>query len=374
MSTAPAFIQQLFGSDGKTLSGGKLYSFTGGSTNLPKPLYSDKDLIIETTNPLIADGSGVLPQYFMTSGAYKFECRSDENTLLWTRDWIYGTTGTTSGSEDTFKVKTDQFDTEDYLVEKVISGEGIDVVNVTGSQRQLQINNQGKVKTNAGDTLGYLDSKVSNSDSILWGTVGNKLTATVQTSAISASIPGDRKTVVDEEDLDVPGYLSDKIAAGVGPVTVTVEQAGQHKQLHINVYDVGKTAVSENDSYDYLSKKLIAGAGITITSASDLAGEKLIINSRTNTWRPIKYVSSDYVVQDTDDTIVVRANFSSITLPTPGSVYEGRVVTVQAAGIGYGTTVVSSGTIVGVSPVVSNYSKISLICVNNNSSWIWIAS
>lgn len=238
MSTAPAFIQQLFDSNGRPLSGGKLSTFVGGSTNLPKELYSDKALTTQLPNPLIADGSGYLPQYFMTSGAYKFECETSDNVLLWTRDWIEASASSTSGASE-YKVKVDQFDTAEYLVDKVVSSDGIDVVLYTGTTRKLEIKSKGQSKVNAGDALGYLNQKFADTSSIKWSEVANKMTANVEVSAISATIPGDRKTVVDVEDLDAPGYLADKIVAGTGPVTVTAEESGLHKQLHINVFGQG---------------------------------------------------------------------------------------------------------------------------------------
>lgn len=169
-------------------------------------------------------------------------------------------------------------------------------------------------------------------------------------------------------------YLLEEKIVGVGPVLVTTESSGQDQQIHIDVPDIGKVKLFESDELDYLQNKIKAGAGITITSASDINGTKLYINSRTNSWRPIKYVSSNYVVQDTDDTIVVRGNFSNVTLPTAAANYEGRLVTVQAAGIGYGTTVIAaSGNIMGGNATVYNYSKAEFFCVNDSSTWIWIA-
>lgn len=371
----PYTHQQFFDNAGKPLSNGKLYSFTAGSTNLPKPLYSDFGLTIERTNPIILDASGRPGPSYMTSGGYNLVLKDSADILLDQWDYQNGTgSSSTSGTGDSYKVKCDQYDTAEYLVDKVVSSDGIDVVLYTGATRKLEIKSKGQIKVNAADTLGYLESKVSNTDSIVWETVGNKLTATVQTSAISASIPGDRKVVCDVEDLDAPGYLEDKIVAGVGPVTVTSEQSGQHKQIHINVYDVGKVSVSENDSYDYLSKKLFAGAGITITSAADINGEKLIINSRTNFWSPVKYVSSNYTVLDGDATIGIRNNFSNITLPTASALYEGRKVTFIGLGIGYGTTIIAAtGSIVGGNTVVSNYSKVEVVCLNNGSSFVWVS-
>lgn len=230
----PQTFQQFFDNTGKPLSNGKLYSYTAGSTNLPKPLYSDFGLTTERSNPVILDASGRPGVSYMTSGGYNLVLRDSSDILIEQYDYQYGAGSSTSGTSDSFKVKTDQFDTEGYLVDKVVSGDNIDVVEVTQATRYLQLNGQGKVKVNTGDSFGFLDAKFNNTSTVTWSTSGNKLTAGLVTSAIL-----DRKTVVDSDDLDAPGYLADKIVAGTGPVTVTVEESGLHKQLHINVFGPG---------------------------------------------------------------------------------------------------------------------------------------
>lgn len=174
--TAPFFLQQLTDNDGKPLSNGKLYSYVGGSTNLPKTLYYDKELTTPTPNPLIADASGILPQYFLTSGAYKFAVYTSNDVLVATRDWINGSGDATSGSSDDHKVAVDGTDTNPgYLLDKIIGGGAVSVgtVNIPGVGLKTTVTGTGTVKTSNGDsTLNYLENKIIDSPSITWETVG----------------------------------------------------------------------------------------------------------------------------------------------------------------------------------------------------------
>lgn len=165
--TAPFFLQQLTDTNGKPLSNGKMYSWVGGSTNLPKPLYYDKDYTTPCPNPLIADASGILPQYFMTSGYYKFEVKTSSDVLIATRDYIDAGSGTTSEAND-HKVAVDQYDTNpDYLSNKIQSGNGTTAVEVIGATRYMQIDSKGYVGVDAADQhINYLDQKLVSSPSI----------------------------------------------------------------------------------------------------------------------------------------------------------------------------------------------------------------
>lgn len=373
---APYLFQQFFTQDNKPLSGGKIYTYTAGSTNLPKPLYSDSTLLSPLSNPLILDAGGRPGEYFMTSGGYLFILKDANDVLIESWDYQFGTGSSSGGSSsDSYKIMVDQYDTNpDYIVNKLNSGDGIDVVEVIAATRTLEINSQGKVKTNSIDTIDYLGNKFTDSNTIKWSVVGNKMVGAVETSAIPQStFPGDHRTICNISDT-YAGYLEEKIV-GVGSVLVTTESSGQDQQIHIDVPDIGKVKLSESDELDYLQNKIKAGSGITITSASDINGTKLYINSRTNVWYPTVYASSNYTVKDTDCLIAVRGNFSSITLPTPSAQYEGRNVIIMGSGIGYGCSVIAaSGSIVGLSPVIYNYSKLNFICVNDGSVWIWVCS
>lgn len=165
--TAPFFLQQLTDTSGKPLSNGKLYSYVGGSTNLPKPIYYDKDYTTPCPNPLIADASGILPQYFMTSGYYKFEVRTAADVIIATRDYIDAGNGNGGGTDD-HKVAVDQYDTNpDYLSNKIQSGNGTTAVEIVGTTRYMQIDSKGYVGVDASDQhINYLDQKLVSSPSI----------------------------------------------------------------------------------------------------------------------------------------------------------------------------------------------------------------
>ncbi len=183
--TAPYFLQQLTDNSGKPLSGGKIYTYVGGSTNLPKTTYYDKDYTIPAPNPLICDASGTAPQYFLTSGAYKFAVYTSNDVLVATRDWIYGSGGATSGSSDDHKVAVDGTDTNPgYLSDKIIGGGAVSVgtVNIPGVGLKTTVTGDGRTKTTTTDSLGYLENKIIDSPTITWETVGGvdkQLKATV---------------------------------------------------------------------------------------------------------------------------------------------------------------------------------------------------
>lgn len=175
--TAPYFLQQLTDNSGKPLSGGKIYTYVGGSTNLPKTTYYDKDYTIPAPNPLICDASGTAPQYFLTSGAYKFAVYTSNDVLIATRDWIYGSGGSTSGTVDDHKVAVDGTDTQPgFLTDKLVPGSSIQIstVNIPGLGLKTSITDDGRIRTKASDsTTAYLESKIQNSSTITWEVTGS---------------------------------------------------------------------------------------------------------------------------------------------------------------------------------------------------------
>lgn len=139
-----------------------------------------------------------------------------------------------------------------------------------------------------------------------------------------------------------------------------------------------QVAYDSGDTPGYLPVKLLAGAGITFTMVVSGTGKSMVVNSRTNSWRPIVYaVNSTYTVLDTDDTIVINSASSSSTsvvLPVPGTAYQGRLVTVQHVGAtGATTTISSAGTISGLTPTITTaYAKLEFFCANSGSGFIWV--
>ena len=72
---APWYYEQIFGNDGKPLSGGYLYFYVT-NTVIPKVVYADKANTIPLANPLQLSASGVAPTFFLGSGLYTIRITS----------------------------------------------------------------------------------------------------------------------------------------------------------------------------------------------------------------------------------------------------------------------------------------------------------
>ena len=158
------------------------------------------------------------------------------------------------------------------------------------------------------------------------------------------------------------------------PGVLVVDSAGAVSAIQISD---SKVSYDAGDTPGYLPVKLQAGAGITMTTVVSGTGKTMVINSRTNSWRPVSYAAVlTHVVADTDDTIVVNSTSitsTNVVLPVPGTAYAGRVVTVQNAAASGTTTITSSGTIVGATPSISTaYGKLEFQCLNNGTAFVWV--
>jgi len=78
---------QAFDSNGDPLVGGKVYTYAAGTTT-PKVSYSDKDLTVQNTNPVILDSNGEATIYL--DGDYKIVLKDSDDTTLWTIDNVRG--------------------------------------------------------------------------------------------------------------------------------------------------------------------------------------------------------------------------------------------------------------------------------------------
>lgn len=90
---APLFagIQPQFcDAEGSPVAAGKLYSFVAG-TDTPQPTYSDVDLDIANSNPILlnAAGQSATPMYLGETG-YKFRLDTPADVPLWTVDMVPG--------------------------------------------------------------------------------------------------------------------------------------------------------------------------------------------------------------------------------------------------------------------------------------------
>jgi hypothetical protein len=91
---------QFFNNDGTVLAGGKLYTYTAG-TSTPKTSYTTSAGNIAHANPIILDSSGRVPGgeiWLLSTSAYKFAIYTSANVLIATYDNLWGI-GAAGGSE-----------------------------------------------------------------------------------------------------------------------------------------------------------------------------------------------------------------------------------------------------------------------------------
>lgn len=80
-------IPQFTDDDGQPLAGGFLYSYEAGTAlGTPQPLYTDSDLTIEYTNPIVLDAAGRPsgPIYMLATPAYDFVLQDAYEVTIWT--------------------------------------------------------------------------------------------------------------------------------------------------------------------------------------------------------------------------------------------------------------------------------------------------
>jgi len=83
----PTPKQQIFGTDGTPLVGGKIYTYSAGTTT-PLATYTDSGGLTANTNPIILDSLGQASIWLTTSVSYKFSVYTSANVLLYTVDSI----------------------------------------------------------------------------------------------------------------------------------------------------------------------------------------------------------------------------------------------------------------------------------------------
>jgi hypothetical protein len=82
---------QFFNNDGTVLSGGKIYTYSAGTTT-PKATYTTSAGNIAHANPIILDSAGRVPggEIWLLSSAYKFVLNTSTDVLIATYDNISG--------------------------------------------------------------------------------------------------------------------------------------------------------------------------------------------------------------------------------------------------------------------------------------------
>lgn len=285
MATAPWFFEQFRDVNGSPLAGGKLWFFVAGSTVLPKAVYADYGLTTPLTQPLILDGSGNAPEYFMESGLYKILVRASDDRLIATRDNVEGVGGGGSPGTDSYQFKISGADAAPGYGEDKLGPSTTIVwtqVDVGGGVLQLRPSVvlsavlDYKVKGDTLDTApGYLDAKVENGDYI-------SLNVNPSTHRLRADFTG-------------PAYVARTGGSYTGPVTfegpVTLTVPGTGPLLGIDVAGNLTRVVLPADDHLVLASptdtipgalgvKLQAGAGLQINTTVDgVNGEVMHISS-----------------------------------------------------------------------------------------------
>jgi len=83
----PTPKQQIFGSDGLPLVGGKIYTYAAG-TSTPIATYTDSTANTANTNPIILDSYGQANIWLLNTTGYKFVVKTSTDVPLYTVDNI----------------------------------------------------------------------------------------------------------------------------------------------------------------------------------------------------------------------------------------------------------------------------------------------
>ena len=86
-SLTPTPKQQIYGSDGNPLVGGKIYTYSAGTTT-PLATYTDAGGLTANTNPIILNSLGQANIWLAPSSSYKFSVFTSADVLLYTVDNI----------------------------------------------------------------------------------------------------------------------------------------------------------------------------------------------------------------------------------------------------------------------------------------------
>jgi hypothetical protein len=82
---------------GEPLSGGQLYIIQAGTVSTPQNAYQDEALTIPTTNPIVLDAAGRIPQFFLADGQIKVRLQDAMGVVKFVADNLLVIGPSTSG-------------------------------------------------------------------------------------------------------------------------------------------------------------------------------------------------------------------------------------------------------------------------------------
>lgn len=430
---SPWFFQQIRDDLGDPLSNGSLSTFETNSI-IPKPVYTDFELLYPHPNPVPLDAAGYVPQYFLSSGAYTFVFKDRFGNVVRTSDKVYGVAGESgsvsayvlpiasstvlggvkingnglaidgSGVLSVISVSAEPFSLSAYATLsgsnfsgpvsapslsansvsaltfetsgiKVFENGGLlKVEGKTGYYQDSGIYFGNDPRNNIRSVEGVLqiggeDSYASFDGSNFYITSGN---VTIGDSSVATNLG--QKTLILNQQLQ-SNYRATFNSSAVVFDKFKSKQLITDSSGQLSGIEIASVAYDTGDSPRPLKYKIKSGAGIVITTATDgLNGVVMSINARGNNWTLVKNITAaTYTVTDSDSTLINLNTNSIITLPTPSSLYDGRIITVRGGLLGSTTTVNSLGDIVGTpSVVITNYEKRDFLCYFNSVQWQWV--
>lgn len=105
---------------GRALPGSKLYFYDAG-TSTPKTTWSDRDMTVPNTNPVVANGSGYFGPIFMDADGYKVSLKDAAGVTIWTQDNIFAETSDGTITDEKIAISSklhnrlaDVWDIKDY--------------------------------------------------------------------------------------------------------------------------------------------------------------------------------------------------------------------------------------------------------------------
>lgn len=90
MNLPPVLRLRYFDSNGNPLAGGKLYSYTAGTTT-PQSTYTDQGGLSANANPLVLDANGEAAMWLDPTLSYKFILKDSSDVQQWSVDNVIGT-------------------------------------------------------------------------------------------------------------------------------------------------------------------------------------------------------------------------------------------------------------------------------------------
>lgn len=213
---------QGFDDNGDPLSGGKLYSYAAGTTNL-QDTYSDSALATENDNPIVLDSAGRATVYLDPELSYKFTLTDADDAEIWTQDNIVGSL---SGV-----LAVTASDTRGLQISRASADAGLSIASTGGSGKTYGI-----VSNTSGSLI--LRDDADGTPNITFAS-GNTITLTA-TSGVT--VTGDLTVSGSLASTSQAGFLAYNSATDDDTTTETVE-------FDAEVYDDGNVFNNTTDTF-----------------------------------------------------------------------------------------------------------------------------